>query len=221
MKKTILTLAVCTTVFLACNKNDDPAPAPATPTDSTAPVISITGNAKDTISLNSTYSDLGAIAVDNVDGNITAKIVVTGNLNTNAIGDYVKKYNVTDAAGNAAAEMTRNIHVRNDAGFLAGTYAVVPNCGSTPSANYSSNITVSSTVNNQISISYVHNNQTGQPVVGVLTNGNVVLNGLSGNGNTFGGSGPVSANKKVINLSTSSSTGGGFPSFCTGVWTRN
>jgi len=73
----------------------------ATP-DTIPPVITVLGSNPDTISLGSTYTDQGATATDNVDGNITQNIISTNNVNTAATGTYTVNYSVTDGAGNVA-----------------------------------------------------------------------------------------------------------------------
>lgn len=83
--------------------------------DTTAPVITLTGDAEITIYKGQTYADQGATASDNNDGNITANIAVTGSVDSNAIGTYTLTYNVTDAAGNMAVEVTRTVNVVADA----------------------------------------------------------------------------------------------------------
>lgn len=81
--------------------------------DETAPVITLTGDPVVTIITGSTYIDDGATAVDDVDGDITANIVTTGSVDVNTAGSYTIRYNVTDAAGNAAAEVVRTVNVTN------------------------------------------------------------------------------------------------------------
>jgi len=134
-----------------------------------------------------------------VDGNISANIVISGNVNVNQTGDYVRNYNVSDAAGNAAAQQTRQVHVRNDAWFLAGNYAVAPNCGSTPATNYNTSISVSSTVNRQFSFSSLLYNGTGQTPVGILAsnNTNIAVAPLNGNGASFSASGQIISNGNI------------------------
>ena len=58
-----------------------------------------------------TYTELGATATDAEDGDLTASIVITGNVNADVVGTYTVRYNVTDSAGNAAAEVTRTVRV--------------------------------------------------------------------------------------------------------------
>ncbi|EGW53319.1 beta strand repeat-containing protein [Candidatus Endoriftia persephonae] len=79
--------------------------------DTTAPVISLTGDATQTINLGSSYSDPGASATDSLDGDISSSIVVSGTVNTSAVGTYTLTYNVADAAGNAATAVTRTVNV--------------------------------------------------------------------------------------------------------------
>jgi hypothetical protein len=68
------------------------------------------------IAKGSTFVDPGATATDNVDGNLTASIVVTGNVNTATLGVYTLTYNVVDAAGNPADAVTRNVTVTPETG---------------------------------------------------------------------------------------------------------
>jgi hypothetical protein len=79
--------------------------------DTTPPVITLNGDAAITIEFGDPYDELGATAVDNLDGNISGQIVVTGSVNTNALGVYQVFYNVSDSAGNAAAQVVRTITV--------------------------------------------------------------------------------------------------------------
>ncbi len=57
----------------------------------------------------------GVSATDNVDGDVTADIVVTGDTVDTAVpGTYTITYNVTDSAGNAATAVTRTVTVTDD-----------------------------------------------------------------------------------------------------------
>jgi hypothetical protein len=79
--------------------------------DLTAPVITITGSSTITIAAGSVYADLGATAIDNIDGDITAGIVTTGlPINTAATGTYPVVYTSTDSALNIAST-TRTVIV--------------------------------------------------------------------------------------------------------------
>ncbi|WP_019388073.1 immunoglobulin-like domain-containing protein, partial [Algibacter luteus] len=80
--------------------------------DTTAPVITLNGGTNVDVNQGATYTDLGATALDNVDGDISANIIVGGDtVDTNVIGSYVVTYNVNDAAGNSATEVTRTVNV--------------------------------------------------------------------------------------------------------------
>ena len=80
--------------------------------DAVAPVITLIGDATINIMVGDTFTDPGATATDNVDGDITANIVVAGDaVDVNTAGTYTISYNVSDAAGNAAAEVTRTVTV--------------------------------------------------------------------------------------------------------------
>ncbi|MBO0593396.1 DUF5011 domain-containing protein, partial [Cellulophaga sp. E16_2] len=78
--------------------------------DSTKPVIILIGD-DITITVGDTYTDQGATANDDVDGDITSDISIVDLVDTNVAGTYTVTYNVTDAAGNEATEVTRTVIV--------------------------------------------------------------------------------------------------------------
>nr|WP_321234048.1 immunoglobulin-like domain-containing protein [uncultured Psychroserpens sp.] len=83
--------------------------------DTTAPVITLNGASIVDISVGSVYTELGATATDNIDGDISASIVIGGDIvNTSVGGTYIVTYNVSDTAGNAATEVTRTVNVIPD-----------------------------------------------------------------------------------------------------------
>jgi hypothetical protein len=79
--------------------------------DTIAPVITLSGDDTITLQVGDTFTDAGATATDDVDGDLTASIVVTGSVDTSADGTSILAYNVTDAAGNTATEVTRTVTV--------------------------------------------------------------------------------------------------------------
>jgi hypothetical protein len=79
--------------------------------DTVKPVITLNGSAAVSIAQGSAFSDPGATATDDRDGNLTSKIVVSGNVNTGLAGTYTVSYNVRDAAGNFATTLTRTVTV--------------------------------------------------------------------------------------------------------------
>ena len=81
------------------------------PPDTTAPVINLVGSPTVDVPLGAAYTDAGATASDNVDGDLTSAIVTVNNVNTSAIGSYSVTYNVKDSSENAADEVTRTVNV--------------------------------------------------------------------------------------------------------------
>ena len=79
--------------------------------DTTVPVITLTGNATVTIEVGKTYTDQGTTALDNFDGDITSSIVEVSTVETSIVGVYTVTYNVTDANGNSAVEVTRTVSI--------------------------------------------------------------------------------------------------------------
>lgn len=69
-------------------------------TDTTAPVVVLNGAAAIQINIGDTFADPGATATDDVDGDLTAKIVVTGTVDTATAGLYTLTYTAIDVAGN-------------------------------------------------------------------------------------------------------------------------
>ena len=79
--------------------------------DKIKPIISINGNEELFYELNSSYLEQGAIAIDNYDGDITDKIVITSNINTKSVGKYTVKYDVVDNQGNIANTVNRYVYI--------------------------------------------------------------------------------------------------------------
>ena len=77
------------------------------------PIITLIGEAIVTVNLYSTYTDAGATAQDNEDGNLTSSIVKTGLVNTSVEGEYIITYSVSDSKGNTAVT-TRQVIVEDD-----------------------------------------------------------------------------------------------------------
>ena len=94
---------------------EDEASAPA---DTVRPLITLIGANPQSVANGGVYTDLKATVSDNVDAIRT--ITGTGAVNTAVQGDYPVTYNATDAAGNAAIQVTRTVRV---AGPLGTTYS--------------------------------------------------------------------------------------------------
>ena len=68
--------------------------------DTIKPEITLFGYETMKVKLNGKFKDPGAIAKDNVDGDITKKIKKSGKVNTKKEGSYTVKYSVSDSSGN-------------------------------------------------------------------------------------------------------------------------
>ncbi len=79
--------------------------------DTTLPVITRLGLATTSLVVGTVYTDAGATALDNVDGNITASIIAVNPVNKDVVGTYTVTYNVTDSSGNVAVQKTRTVNV--------------------------------------------------------------------------------------------------------------
>ncbi len=144
MKKKIYSIGVLflfsgITLYTGCKKDD-----------TTPPVVTLKGNASENSVLNAAYSDPGATASDDEDGDISSSIVVSGSVNKDLKGSYTLTYTATDAAGNVGTA-TRTVAVKNDAEPWAGSYTIT-DTNPAISGSYNGTISTSSTVNNKIII---------------------------------------------------------------------
>lgn len=71
--------------------------------DVTPPEITLIGAASVTLNVGATYSDAGARAVDDLDGDITDRISIDNPVNTVRAGRYTITYSVSDQADNSAS----------------------------------------------------------------------------------------------------------------------
>ena len=80
--------------------------------DRTAPVLTLQG--QDTVNVEQcgTFQDPGAVASDNVDGDLSSAIKVSGQVNPSVVGEYPLVYSVSDAQGNLS-ELTRIVIVKD------------------------------------------------------------------------------------------------------------
>ena len=73
--------------------------------DTTPPVITLVGAAEVQLTKGATYTEPGYTAADNMDGNVTGRVVVTGSVDADTLGTYTVSYEIKDGAGNAATEV--------------------------------------------------------------------------------------------------------------------
>ncbi|HNW69568.1 MAG TPA: DUF5011 domain-containing protein [Bacteroidales bacterium] len=90
--------------FFSCKKDKSD--------DKTPPVITLIGSSQVYAEKGTSYTDAGATALDETDGDITSKIVVYNPVDINTIGTYYVTYNVSDNAGNNAVEVKRKVEVK-------------------------------------------------------------------------------------------------------------
>ena len=77
--------------------------------DTTAPTITLLGEAVVEVELDASYEDAGATATDTVDG--VVEVVTTGSVDTSAAATYTLTYTATDSSGNIATT-TREVSVK-------------------------------------------------------------------------------------------------------------
>lgn len=78
--------------------------------DVTAPVLSLNGASSINVLKDSAYTELGATAIDDSEGDVTSFIVITGNVNTAVAGTYYVTYTVKDSSNNESS-ITRTVVV--------------------------------------------------------------------------------------------------------------
>ena len=117
--------------------------------DSTPPVITITGGNVNLI-IGDTYTDAGATASDDRDGDLTNLVETDNPVNTALAGTYVVHYSVFDNTGNEGTA-DRYVYVRNRSSALRGSYLVKDSVyGSGTTTTYYDSITTSNTVNDRL-----------------------------------------------------------------------
>ena len=112
MKKTFLKFAgaILAIAFIGVSCTED---------DITPPEITITGEKTVIIELGDTYTDAGATANDDKNGDLTSQITVVNPVKTDEVGTYIVEYSFSDKAGNKGTA-TRTVIVK--ANKLAGSY---------------------------------------------------------------------------------------------------
>jgi hypothetical protein len=78
--------------------------------DRIAPSITLNGAPSLPLAVGETYEELGATATDNIDGDLTDQITISGAVNTSVVGTYRITYTATDRARNKAS-VQRTIQV--------------------------------------------------------------------------------------------------------------
>ncbi|MDD2181395.1 MAG: DUF5011 domain-containing protein, partial [Bacilli bacterium] len=137
------------------------------------PVITILGNNPVNVNVENAYTDAGATAIDDVDGDITEKIKITGTVDVNVVGTYTVKYTVNDKAGNETIA-TRTVNVIDNVPPII-TFGTNGNSTYAKSRNTMVNVSDTHSSINTSSLKYLWNTSTATPsegsINGAFTNG--------------------------------------------------
>lgn len=87
------------------------------------PVIQLRGSAEMTVAAGGEFVDPGATATDAEDGDISARVERTGQVDTDTPGAYTLVYNVADSVGNQAEPVERAVRVTPEAPSGSGSDA--------------------------------------------------------------------------------------------------
>lgn len=202
MKKTFIIL---TSIFLltgfvfvsSCKKKD-----------SSAPVVTLIGDANIQHILNQPYVDLGATATD--DGDPIDVTIEVNAVDINLIGVYKVIWTAVDADGNKGSA-ERTVTVYNEANYLIGTYNIIviiqDSSGLKSNYEYIDKISVSGIVNNQIWVDKFNNYQSAAVNIEVDGYGLTIPNQTIPSGSppvqrSFSGIGNIDPNTKNINIQT-------------------
>lgn len=83
--------------------------------DIVAPVITLQGETEEYVSKGNTFTDAGYTAKDDLDGDLTDKVTVSGGVDADTEGEYTLTYTVTDKAGNTGtAQRTVTVYGNNE-----------------------------------------------------------------------------------------------------------
>jgi hypothetical protein len=130
MKRTTLlsSVLILTLLSLASCKKDE-----------TSPSITINGDNPIFLNLGENYTEPGATATDDKDGDISSKIEISHSINPLHVNEYVVNYSVSDKAGNKSSA-SRIVNIK--ANLLGGTYQATSD-----TKNYSLEVIGTSTFN--------------------------------------------------------------------------
>ncbi len=204
--------------FFSCSKDED----------TTAPAIVLTGGTYIIENIGDAYVEPGFSASDNEDGNITARVTVTSEVNKDSAGTYEIHYEVTDNAGNAA-DVHRVVIVQNtletNTPQYKGIFSVNEVC--TGPSNYNDTISFSATVNNRVWFTRFANYKNGRAYANINSAGVVsmpaqtVFCGNPAADRLFSGTGSIITSSGVTTMVINmSETTNGTTITCTETYTK-
>lgn len=117
LKLTYTILIILTSVFYSCFKPDK-----------TPPQIYLSGTLQVQIPIHSKYVEPGFKAIDDRDGDLSYLVEVSDSVNSELAKYYFINYNVTDASGNKANQVTRIVEVYHTVNNLTTVYLKSATC---------------------------------------------------------------------------------------------
>jgi hypothetical protein len=197
-------------------------------TDDSAPEITLNGNTTEDLFLQSTWTDPGAIAIDDKDG--VVNVTVSGTFNVNQTGIYYLNYVATDDAGNTATA-TRTVKVTNEltSSDWVGNYSCQKDSAGTTLYTYSDSLGFSQTLNKNL-VFMKFDNRSGadklfnifiEPSTAISPYNQIITAGSPAVAVTYVGAGTTVAGPPAQILLTVDETSGGVTTSYTYVMTRN
>lgn len=206
MKKVFSILILSSIFIIACSDDDsDNGPSGST-ASGPKPTLTLNGEAQDTISLNSRYTELGATAKDIDGSDISSSVNINGAVNPDKTGLYQLTYTVKGSNGVTSDPKEREVLVKNDADFLEGAYLASHVCSATGANtdDFQTSITSSTEVNNRIFFSRLNpiDEEIEADIVGV----NLAINtAFSATNVQYNGNGVISNQDIQVSFNTDSS----------------
>jgi len=90
------------------------------------PIITLTGSSTIILTLGDIFTDPGATAKDNIDGDLTFSVTTSGTVDTSNVGTYTIVYSVLDSMGNLTSE-TRTVIVEEVLIYFENGTCTCPN----------------------------------------------------------------------------------------------
>jgi len=157
--------------------------------DNTPPIISLIGDSIIDIVQNNTYSELGAVAIDNIFGDVSDSINIEGFIDTSVLGTYYLLYTAFDLCGNESF-VIRQINVVTGCPIFI---AITPNSGFVGDL-----VTINATIGEFNPI----------PINNIVTFNNVIATVVSGNRTELNVIVPYGASSGNIQVETGSTNTG-------------